>query len=556
MKPGSRAVTCALTALIAMNGCATTPMEGTGGSGSAGAEGPVQGSEVWEALEEARRAEVESALAGMWGVASEVREEGAVLEFTFWAQGGAFTLVSLGRPEWGRGLASGVDRASFSRELREVLSDYTQGAAGLMRLRLRREERRWQADFRLDPEAEFPLEAKTWPIRQAGVRADVLKRLAATGREVASRVWTPAGARVRWQVEVELEDEWVRGLETQPPRSLPGGKSMRAAPETVGTWVNVLAPFTHGMGRRKVRLEWEGEHIAGSGRSRWRVVAAQVVRPPPPTPENREVALEYRAMHEQIQRQWREETRESFLHMGVFTAEQVALWVVGGWVARGLGVVLEAVAPTIARVVMKGGAEAVGWFRALLARARPVEKQAFSRLMAKAETEGLEALTAAERSELKALVARLESRLSMPLSQLGEAKKTLRRDAQSLFYQKFHPELATRLRDAGGRFYDIHHCIPLEYAHLFPLRNINAEWNLVAAARPVHASIGNLWTRLRSAPRAPLAEEVLRVEEIVKKRFGRWFNKRYDESARSVDELAAAERVAMAEIEALIAAMH
>jgi hypothetical protein len=79
----------------------------------------------------------------------------------------------------------------------------------------------------------------------------------------------------------------------------------------------------------------EGTHIPGTGMSRWRVAVAEIVRPPPPEPENAKVVLEYRAMHEEIQRRWREESREGLQYLGVFTLGQLALWVVGGVVARG-----------------------------------------------------------------------------------------------------------------------------------------------------------------------------------------------------------------------------
>jgi hypothetical protein len=492
----------------------------------------------------------------MWGVASEVRELGAALEFTFWAEGGALTLLSLRRLERGGEPGSVLSRESFAHELEASLSTYVGGAAGEMRLTLRREECRWRANFRADTEAPFPWEAKTWPVRQVGVRAEVLERLVATGREVASRVWVPAGAQVRWQVEVDLEDERVRSLETHPPRSFPGGTAVRAAPETVGTWVNVLAPFTQGLGPRKVRMEWEGAHVAGSGLSRWRIVAAEVVRPPSPAPENAEVALEYRAMHEQIQRQWREQTRETFEYAGLWSAEQIALFVVSGWAVRGLAVGMEAVAPVIGRMLTKGGTYAVGWLRSLLARASTAERQTLGKLMMKAETQGLEALSLAERSELRVLLEKLEGRLATPLSQLRGAKDVLREEAKDLFYGRFHPELAGLLRDFNGVRYDIHHCIPLEYAHLFPLRDINAGVNLVAAGRPVHASVNGVWTRLRTAPRAPTSEEVLRVEGIVQKHFSRWFNKVHEGSVRSAEELAAAKAAAIEEVNALIAAMR
>jgi len=433
---GRRALSWMLMAQLVVNACATAPLRGTGGSGRPGEpRSPMPGSVQWEELEGARRAELELALAGMWGVASEVREVGAVLEFTFWVEGGAFTQMGMRRHAWGRELGSRVNQESFVGELREILPRYVEGVAGLIQLKLRREERRWRADFQLDTEAEFPLEAKTWPVQRVGVRAEVLERLAATGREVASRVWAPAGARVRWQVEVELEDERVLGLETRPPRSLPGGQSARAAPETAGTWVNVLAPFTQGLGPRKVRIEWEGEHIAGSGLSRWKIVSAEVVRAPPLKPENAEVVLAYRAMHEQILREWREQTREDFQQMAVFGAEQVALLVVAGVAARGLAVVMEAAAPMIARVLAKGGTQALGWFRSLVARAAPAEKQALGRLMAKAEAQGMEALSATERAEVLSILRRMEASAGVPLEKA--AKASLRRDAQERFYRSF-----------------------------------------------------------------------------------------------------------------------
>jgi hypothetical protein len=555
-----RAVAWGLLAVMVLEGCATVALEGVGGSGGGGGlvqRGPRRGSSEWETLEEARRAEIESALAGMWGVASEVREVGAVLEFTFWAEGGALTLLSLRRREWGRELGGTITQESFARSMREFLPAYAEGQTGAVRLTLEREERRWRADYTTTAWEDLPpLEAKAWPVRRVGVRTEVLEGLAAAARELTVRIWVPSGAQVRWNVEIGLEDEWVRELETRPPRSLPGGASVRATPETVGTLVNVLKPFTQGLGPRKVRLELEGAHIAGTGLARWKVVAAEVVRPPPPRPENAEVALEYQAMHEEIQRRWREETREGLQYMGVFTLEHLALWVVGGAVVRGAGLALEAVAPTIFRVLARGGTHAVGWFRSLLARAAPAEKQALARLMAKAETQGMKSLTVAERNELQALFGRLEKLPTTPLNRLGDAKDALRDQAQSSFYRKFHPELERVLRDVDGVRYDVHHRIPLEYAHRFPLLNINAEANLIAAAKPVHARINRVWTRFRKVPRAPREEEILQVEEIVKKHFGRWFNKVYDESAKSLEELAAAEIRAIREVEALLVKMR
>jgi hypothetical protein len=299
-------------------------------------------------------------------------------------------------------------------------------------------------------------------------------------------------------------------------------------------------------------MEWEGAHIAGSGLSRWKIVAAEVVRPPPPKPEDAEVVLAYRAMHEQIQREWREQTREEFQQMAVFTAEQVALFVVGGLAARGLGVVMEAAAPTIARVTTKGGTYAVGWFRSVFVRAAPAEKQAFARLMAKAETQGLEALTAAERNEVQAFLGRLERLASAKLS--PHTKDELRRVAREDF-DKLRPELVKKLKEVLDDPFHVHHRIPLDFAHLFPSRDINAIDNLAAVEPRVHRLINKVWGQYtqRAGARATTAE-IEAVEEIVRKHFGRWYSNPQNVPAPE-ELLGRSVQGALAELETLLAAV-
>src|SRR5690606_28624852 len=142
-------------------------------------------------------------------------------------------------------------------------------------------------------------------------------------------------------------------------------------------------------------------------------------------------------------------------------AEQVALLVVAGVAARGLAVVMEAAAPMIARVLAKGGTHALGWMRSLAARAAPAEKEALGRLMAKAEAQGLDALSATERAEILSILRRMEASAGAPLSKL--AKDRLRSDAQKRFYRELHPELSSILRRPNGHAYDVHHCIPMEF---------------------------------------------------------------------------------------------
>ena len=546
--PVGRGVTWALVALLVLNACATVPA-GTGGSGRPVLQRPQPGSEEWEKLEEARRAEVESALAGMWGVAAGVNEVGAELEFGFWAEGGALTLLWLRRRERGGEAAGPVDKSAFARELRENLRTYVEGHTGSVRLTLRREEGRWRADYETEEWGASPTEAKTWPVRRVGVRTEVLTGLLAAGNEVASRLWVPAGGQARWKVELALEDEWVTGLETEPPRSWKGGASVKATPELAGTLVNVLMPFSQGLGPRKVRVELEGTNTAGARVSNWRVVAAEVIRPPPPAPENAPEVAEYRAMHEQIQRQWREETREGFQEMGVYSLEQIALWVVGGLAARGVGVVVEAVAPTIARGLAQGGARAVGWFRSVLARASTLERQTIRQLMAKAETQGWGALTTAERNELQAFMRMLEKRLEQPLN--DNAKRSLRAAASDDFYGKHHPELAQILR-IGAQKYPVHHRIPLEFAHWFPMEDINAATNLVAVDNRVHKSINRAWDSFRTVRETATPQDVRHVATRIDVHFKRWYNKPFDASASSEEAISRTEEASIAEIKILV----
>jgi hypothetical protein len=146
----------------------------------------------------------------------------------------------------------------------------------------------------------------------------------------------------------------------------------------------------------------------------------------------------------------------------------------------------------------------------------------------------------------------LERLASTPLKEIPGAKGRLRDDANAYFYEKLYPGLSKILRDSKGSLYDVHHCIPLEYAHLFPLRDINAISNLAAAARPVHVKINRVWGFLKKARGEPTVAEVEEVERVVRKHFGRWFNKVYDGSESAAKELAAAESAAMGELSVLL----
>jgi hypothetical protein len=254
-------------------------------------------------------------------------------------------------------------------------------------------------------------------------------------------------------------------------------------------------------------------------------------------------------MHEQIQRQWREETREGFQQMGGYTLEQLALWVVGGLAARGVGVVVEAVAPTIARVLARGGSQAVGWFRSLLARASTAEKQALHRIMDKAETQGVGSLTLVERNELQALFGRLNGLTTERLS--TDVKKELRRVAREQF-TSVHPDLMSKMRELAKEPVDVHHLVPLDFAHLFPVKNINAMDNLVVVEPEVHRHINRVWAEYtKRAGVSGTSVEVEGVAKLVEKNFDRWYSKPQNVPA-STEMLYEATQRALQELNSLL----
>jgi hypothetical protein len=142
------------------------------------------------------------------------------------------------------------------------------------------------------------------------------------------------------------------------------------------------------------------------------------------------------------------------------------------------------------------------------------------------ETEGAASLSAAERNELTQLLRRMEQSLTVKLD--TTKKDALRAKAQDDFFGVF-PELKRVLRDAKGKQYDIHHLIPLEYAHLFPELDINAAANLKALGKPVHGSINKIWNAFRKeASDTASPEQVREMVAITQRHFGGWFDKVYE----------------------------
>jgi hypothetical protein len=444
---------------------------------------------------------------------------GARLTFSFWAQNGALTLLEHRQVE-GVAPAQPVDAESFARHLRPLFTEYVRGHTGEVVVSLRREAAGWVADYDATGGSPRPPEAKTQPVNRRGVAPG----LQAEALEVASRMarllTVPSGGAAALRLELGLEDDRLTGWEHRGYRVLASGGGSRAlSEESVGQLARVLLSFSHGVGRRTVTLELRGEHREGEPTARGLVTEARTLHPTQRLEVDPDFAAEYRAMHEDILRRWREGVREGAELLARYSAEEAAIWLVGGMLTRGAGLLFEAVAPTVTRALMRGGTEAAGWLRTMLGRLPQAERKAFDRFWTKVRMEGAESLSQAERNELLALMNRIERLVRNPLS--TNEKNELRRAARR-YFERFHPKLHDAMTRVGP--YEVHHCRPLEYAHLFAAEDINAAANLKAVVPRVHQHISSVWTEFRSIRGSPKSDEVDVMAGIIDRHFGRWYN--------------------------------
>ena len=526
-----------LAALMAM-GCTGTRAAGTGGAGW----GEEQ-TRPWvdgAALEEGRRAEAESALAHLRSMASEVREEGARLTLAFWVQNGALTLLEYRREELGRRQVMPVEAETFARQLRPLLREYVRERTGEVVLTLRRDEAGWAVDYEATSQGSRPLEAKTQPVNRRDVPADTADEVFAVASSIVRLLPVPSGGAAALRVEVMLEDDRITGWEHRGYEvTESGGKPQALAGQMAGQLARVLLPFTHGIGQRTVFLEVRGEHQEGESTARGHVLEARTLRPAPLSNMDPDFAAEYRAMHEEILRRWREGVREGAELLAGYAAEEMALWCVGGILTRGAGLLFESMAPTVRRALARGGTDAAGWLRTTLFRLAPGERRAFDRLWTKVQMEGAGALSGAEKNVLLTLMNNLERRLRAPLS---ISEKESLRGAARRYYKKFQISLHEAMRLKGS--YEVHHRRPLEYAHFFPDEDINAPANLRAVGEEVHQHISTLWTEFRHARANANAAEVEKMVALIDEHFSRWYDMPHapGDSATALGEAADAAR--------------
>lgn len=487
----------------------------------------------------------------MWAVASHSDAQGSQWEFRYWVGGGALTLLSFHRVKEGQGRVAPVDRGAFLSGLERNLATLLGTASREVTLSLEREETRWTLDLDLSARAETPWHARTLPSAQEGTSGASYAQVLVAARGLHRLMTIPRNGAARMEVRLTLDDDRLSSWELSHRETSGSGTDMPASEAEMTLIAHAVRPFLRGLGEREVVLLLEGTHPPGARQPRWAATAARTLEPPPPPREMEDFRHEYLAMHERILREARDEVRDGVVFLAGFSIEQVATMLVGGFILKRAFILFEAAAPTVTSLLARGGQGAVRWFRNLLVRMPSAERQALQQLWLKAETQGLKALSEAEKTQLRTLMGKLEGLLKTSLD--IQSKKQLRVWARTEYFELYHPELARALGTVRLQVYDIHHACPLEYAHLFPKLDINGGANLIGMYRDVHNSVGKVWSLARPVAEKMTARNVTRMMDIVHRHYRRWFHQVYDPS--SAPALARAEQAALAEAAEFLATL-
>ncbi|WP_224240579.1 hypothetical protein [Hyalangium gracile] len=479
-------------------------------------------------------------------VADAVHSRDARLSFSFWNQHGALTLIGFSAQGLDAPAGHPVDGAETQRTLATVFSRYPRRHAGVATLTLQRTPSRWTVDYVASAALRHP-EARALPRHLRDFPADTVRSSIDGLGQLLAAVQVPTGGEAQAEVEALLEDGRVEGWRLRLFRLTRGGGPPRAlSPELTRQVVQVLLPFTLGLGPRTVRLRLMLVHASGQAQAEGWVESAEVVRPPPPPETQAAFVAEYRAMHELILWRWGHEVKEGARWVAQRGAEELALWYAGGILLKGGGYLARWSGSVMRRALGRGGEAAAGWLRTALARLPGDKKREFERLWAKVELEGERALTTEERTALRGLMERVEQLVQTRLD--DTSKKKLRAEARSA-YARLRPEFEALLKESGPTL-PIHHRRPLEYAHLFPDEDINAAENIAMVRDVVHRHINRAWDRFRQLRPAPTSQEVEAAMNAIDAQFKPWYHHASDVPGVT-KTLSSAEELALRSLERL-----
>ena len=106
-------------------------------------------------------------------------------------------------------------------------------------------------------------------------------------------------------------------------------------------------------------------------------------------------------------------------------------------------------------------------------------------------------------------VRRITGPLTDPL------KNSLRREARDVFFSA-NPRLSSALQ--------IHHRVPLEWAHLFPGADPNRLANIIGLDRGIHNQVSAMWTAFRNQHPYATPQDVMTFAAQIDQRFSQYYN--------------------------------
>jgi hypothetical protein len=497
-------------------------------------------------------AEVENATRAIADILAPITEVGAEVAFTFWVSGGALTLVSLKRGRGGGQQGAGVDRGTIRHEFETLVGLMSRGPEQYIEIRATRRLQSWATGAKAgtmgQTEGRPPPEARLVPGETRGYTANAYISAVAAATKLTPFLETPLQGASELIVTLNFTDDRVTSSLASFRVVREGNGRVHAEDTFQNELVASILPFTRGFGERTLRMVLTGSHDAKQPHSTWQV--AEVGRPEKvPLDEAEEAIAEYRREKAQIGKRFVETSKEIAIKGGIFIAEQAALWVIGGVVARAAGGIIEIAAPELFKIIGAGGKVAAEYLETLVIRLAPAERAEYAALSRKLEAEGLEALSIAERTRLNAIYGRLQQLLGKPLTRV---EKRYLRAAMDARYLATKPA-AVKVLEESGIDWATHHRLPLEWDHLFPGVDVNAGENLIGLEVRVHQNVGAVWTRFRANVPANkvTAASVQRVAQIIDKYFAKWYD--VVPPSQGIEAAAASARTgAVAEVELLI----
>lgn len=520
-----------------------------------------------------RAAEAERAVGEMWGVVNGINAPGAELEFLYFTSQGAMTLVEIKRAQPGAGSVGSASLDDFKNTTFDFKGGLATGSTLVtfvgtseryVRIVLRRTAAGWSLQ-RFGEESpsdhpSMPAEGRTIPnAAGTGWPVEVFTRVVDRVSKIVPLLGVYPGGTATFRFAVEYDDDRVESL-TLGGGTYTGGKGPTFTPAGSGistVLTNTILAFSQGLGRRRIAFSLDGSASGAASAAIWRVSDARVDRgPAPKLPDEAEaIVSDYYRMHAEIIAKWREGVKDAGVYAAMFGAEQLAFWLIGGVITKGLGLVFETAAPRLIQFIRLGSKgrsrEGVAYLETMVARLGPAERAEMQGLARKAETEGVESLGKAERERLGQLLKKLEELIDKPLTQVE--KDTLRGRMVARF--KGAKPAVDAAFQAANRGYQIHHRLPLEYAHHFPGVDVNAGRNLIAMETEVHRGVNAIWTRLRtSTPAGKVNGNVVsRTADFIDKQFGRWYDKVPGGSGSGLTaEIDMAKSACLMEVDALV----